>query len=83
MGAVGWEGEGASEGTSLPVVYGNIVVSGAGCGGEIVLPEGITGIAPFAFSENRDITGVLLPESLTWIGEGAFWACREIGRAHV
>lgn len=75
-GAVGREGEGASEGTSLPVVYGNIVVSGAGCGGEIVLPEGITGIAPFAFSENRDITGVHLPESLTWIGEGAFWACR-------
>ena len=33
LGAVGREGEGASEGTSLPVVYGNIVVSGAGCGG--------------------------------------------------
>ena len=58
-----------------PAVFGNIVISGADCSGEIVLPEGITGIAPFAFSGNRRITGIVLPGSLTWIGEGAFWAC--------
>ncbi len=63
------------EGRGLKV-FGNILVSGAGCEGELVVPEGITGIAPFAFSENNSITGIVLPRSLTWIGEGAFWACR-------
>lgn len=82
-GALRRIGEQAFEGTALikenagdPVVFGNIVISAAGCSGEIVLPEGITGIAPFAFSGNRDITKVILPESLTWVGKGAFWACR-------
>lgn len=63
-------GERALEETALlrqsgrePVMLGNILISGAGCSGEIVLPEGITGIAPFAFSENRHITRVSLPKA--------------------
>jgi len=63
------------ENGGVPAVFGNIVLSAAGCSGEIKLPEGITGIAPFAFSGNDGITGVVLPESMTWIGEGAFWGC--------
>lgn len=59
-------------------VFGNIVFSAAGCAGELMVPEGVTGIAPFAFSENRGITSVVLPQSLAWIGEGAFWACRRL-----
>ncbi|MCI8800944.1 MAG: leucine-rich repeat protein [Lachnospiraceae bacterium] len=62
-------------GEQAPVVIGTLVVSGGSCGGEVRLPEGITGIAPFAFERNREITKVVLPESLERIGEGAFWGC--------
>lgn len=74
-------GEGAFEGvggireeSGLSVV-GSIIVSGGHCKGEVCVPEGITAIAPFAFSENRQITEVVLPETLCHIGEGAFFGC--------
>lgn len=75
-------GECAFEDTGLitrsgsdPAVYDNIVLSGAGCHGELILPQGVRGIAPYAFSGNGELTKVVLPESLDWIGEGAFWGC--------
>ena len=68
-------------GTSGLCIVGTIVVSGAGCQGEVQVPEGITAIAPYAFSANRRITGLVLPETLRSIGEGAFWGCS--GLAHV
>ncbi len=68
-------------GTSGLGIVGSIVVSGAGCQGEVYVPEGITAIAPYAFSANRRITGLVLPETLRSIGEGAFWGCS--GLAHV
>lgn len=80
----GMEGLGAGEprcGTSGLCIVGTIVVSGAGCQGEVQVPEGITAIAPYAFSANRHITGLVLPETLRSIGEGAFWGCS--GLAHV
>ncbi len=61
-----------------PIVVGNIVVSAHTCSGEIYLPEGVKGIAPFAFSGNDKITKVALPESLIWIGEGAFFGCKSV-----
>lgn len=77
-----WFGENAFDGTFLekgpegmPATAGTIVISGKSCRGVLRLPEGITGIAPFAFSGNREITGVVIPESLQRIGEGAFWGC--------
>lgn len=80
----GMEGLGAGEpqrGTSGLCIVGTIVVSGAGCQGEVPVPEGITAIAPYAFAANRRITGLVLPETLRSIGEGAFWGCS--GLAHV
>ena len=81
-GRLSWIGENAFEGTlpgqegeDGPAVVGTILVSGKNCGGRLYLPEGITGIAPFAFSGNKKVTGVVLPESLQRIGEGAFWGC--------
>lgn len=77
-----WVGEHSFAGTAFetcseerPAVIGSLVVSGAGCSGEVRLWEGITGIAPYAFERNRTITKVILPESLDRIGEGAFWGC--------
>ncbi len=59
-------------------VVGHIVVAADHCSGEIHVPEGIIGIAPFAFSRNCKVTKVVLPESLLQIGEGAFWGCSEL-----
>lgn len=78
-------GERALEGTGFlqdetgcPSIAGTIVVSGAGCVGVVQVPEGVTGIAPYAFAGNRRITGVLLPESLAAVGEGAFFGCSRL-----
>lgn len=74
-------GERAFEGTPYLevqddiVVIGNVVVSGEACEGVVHLPEGVVGIAPYAFVGNRKITRVCLPESLLWVGEGAFFGC--------
>ena len=38
----------------------------------IVLKEGTIGVSDYAFSNKRQIIDVTLPESLEWIGEGAF-----------
>lgn len=69
---------GLKEGNSFLSVAGSIVVSGESCSGEIRIPEGITAVAPYAFSGKRRITKVFLPESLREIGEGAFWGCSSL-----
>lgn len=75
-------GENAFDGTKLGkknadglLIVGNLVASGEACEGEVVLPEDIRGIAPYAFAGNCSISAVVLPESLQWIGEGAFFGC--------
>ncbi|MCI8577163.1 MAG: leucine-rich repeat domain-containing protein [Lachnospiraceae bacterium] len=78
-------GEGAFDKTqasgSLPVM-GTILVSGQDFSGTVHLPEGITAIAPFAFSGNRQVTEIFLPDSLLQIGEGAFWGCTGLTYLH-
>ena len=59
-------------------VVGNVVVSGELCQGEVSLPEGVVGIAPYGFSGNSRMTKLSLPHSLRWIGEGAFFGCRSL-----
>lgn len=54
-------------------VVGNFIVSGINCVGDIIIPDGIKGISPYAFAGNRRVNKVLFPESLLWIGEGAFF----------
>lgn len=83
-------GESAFEGTRFPdtssaapglSLLGHILLSGRESAGEICLPRGIRGIAPYAFSGNRHITKVIFPDTLTWIGEGAFWGCSGLEQA--
>lgn len=57
------------------VVFGGVLLSGGTCSGEVTLPEEVTGIAPYAFAGNREITKISLPKELRWIGEGAFYGC--------
>ncbi len=65
-------------GEGMPVVIGTVAVCGSACVGTVQLPEGVTGIAPYAFAGNRQIARILLPESLLWIGEGAFFGCSRV-----
>lgn len=77
-----WAGESAFADTLLGgqlenglYIVGNLVVSGVFCVGEVTLPEGIQGIAPYAFAGNRAVSKVVIPESVWRIGEGAFFGC--------
>lgn len=57
-------------------VVGNLAVDYLEAGTEqIFLPDFIQGIAPYAFTGNRVLRKVILPERLRWIGEGAFFGC--------
>ena len=42
----------------------------------LVIPEGVESIGSTAFRENRNLTSVTLPNSLTFMGERAFQYCR-------
>lgn len=44
-------------------------------GGSLVLPETLTSIGAYVFSDCIDITGVHIPAGVTSIGEGAFNCC--------
>lgn len=61
------------------VIIHHTVVDGALCQGHLKIPEGVTHLAPYAFSGNEQIHSVTLPASLEVIGEGAFWGCKNLG----
>lgn len=58
------------------------LVKYTGAGGEIVVPDGVTEIGEFAFSDSS-ITGAALPKSLQRIGNGAFQGCRNLRRISI
>lgn len=57
----------------------NKIVTGyTGSGGDIVLPDGATGVANTVFAGKAAITSVTFPASVTNIGEEAFSTCSGI-----
>jgi len=42
---------------------------------EVVVPDGLAGIYPYAFSKNTFVRKIVIPDSVTTIGEGAFREC--------
>lgn len=80
-----WAGESAFTNTMLAKhlenglsIVGSLIVSGIDCVGEIKIPDGIKGISPYAFAANRAVNKIVFPESLQWIGEGAFFGCSSL-----
>lgn len=51
-----------------------------GCGGDVVLPEGIEEIGQNAFSHCTGLTGVYIPDGAEKIGAQAFWGCINLKR---
>lgn len=60
------------------IIVSNTVVEGMNCLGEVIIPEGITNISPYAFARNEGITSLELPESIVSIGDGAFSSCKNL-----
>ncbi len=61
-------------------IENGVLVKYTGAGGDVTVPEGVTSIGDFAFSECESIVSVVLPEGLTSIGSYAFLACDNLER---
>ena len=57
------------------VVSGDIFIAYKGSGTNIVLPEGIELIAPRAFENNSKLSSVQFSDTVTWVGDYAFYNC--------
>lgn len=49
-----------------------------GSGGDVAIPEGVTGIGDWAFSACSSLTDIEIPNSVTSIGDWAFSACSSL-----
>lgn len=54
---------------------GKTILSYDGPGGHVVIPNGVTAIADYAFLNNGDITSLTVPSSVRTIGNSAFEGC--------
>lgn len=65
------------------VIVNHIVIDGQTCTGDVVIPDGVTSIANYAFSSDlglatacsTQMTSIIIPDSVTRIGSSAFAAC--------
>lgn len=62
-------------------IEGGILYDYFGDGGDIVIPNGVTGIDSGAFKNNTDIVSVVIPEGVTSIGNETFRGCSELKKA--
>lgn len=58
--------------TGRVIVTTNVVTDNEGCSGDLVIPEGITGVGEHAIYMSYEITSVSFPASLISIGADAF-----------
>ncbi len=55
------------------VIVNGILIDGSTCSGDVAIPEGVTHIAPFAFSDCTNPISITIPEGVTSIGYNAFF----------
>ncbi len=60
------------------VIENGVLKKYVGPGGDVVVPEGVTGIEANAFRECLQLTGIALPDSVICIGDGAFLNCTNL-----
>ncbi len=60
------------------VIISGTVVDGKYCTQDVIIPEGVVSISPYAFAGNDSITSIRFPKSLVAIGDGAFSGCKNI-----
>lgn len=64
-------------------IKGNVLVKYHGDGGDVVIPNGVTSIGEFAFSNCDTITSVTIPFGVTQIGNNAFVDCNKLERVTI
>lgn len=62
---------------------GSALICYNGNGGEVALPSDIESISPYAFLRNSKITSFYGTDNLSYIGEGAFYECENLGEVNV
>ncbi|MDE6596441.1 MAG: leucine-rich repeat domain-containing protein [Oscillospiraceae bacterium] len=61
------------------IISGDGYITGYnGNGGDVIIPDGITGIGESAFMQNDNITNLVIPDGCTKIGMSAFSYCSEL-----
>ncbi len=66
------------------VIAGKMLVNGQACKGAVTIPDGVKYIADYAFEVSSgsdacdDMTSVVIPDSVTEIGKGAFKNCEKL-----
>lgn len=65
------------------VVVNNILVDAVTASGDIVIPDGVTGMVEKAFYYNSNITSVVIPDGVTMIPRDAFNYCENLTSAYI
>ena len=65
------------------VIKNGVLTKYQGPGGDVVIPDGVTAIAGWAFSGCNSLTSVIIPEGVTTIGGMAFYECSNLTRVTI
>ena len=60
------------------IIENGVLKKYVGSGNDVVIPNGVTTIGEWAFSECSKLTGIVLPEGTVSIGDGAFNRCENL-----
>lgn len=60
------------------VIENGVLTKYNGPGGNVAIPDGVTGIWANVFQNCTALTGVIIPDSVTKIGVAAFWGCTSL-----
>ena len=64
-------------------IVSGILIDGSGLSGDVTIPEGVAGIADYAFAGNDRLRSLYFPVSLKRIGSSSFAGCRNLKSVHV